>query len=294
MSLLARLRAIRTRHRIAGELEEELQFHLEQATAAHVARGMAPEEARRAALLDLGGMQQVRHRVGDIRRIGVETLVRDARLALRGLLRAPLFTLASVATIALMTGGITSVYAVFHGLVLQPLPYPRADRLLFLETMQPKRFGRALDLRDVEYLRESTSFEAWGLSRIGYSGTVMTGTQALSQALGWGYFEKLGKQKIMQVQSSTEPPKKLAQGERPVHQARVGILGLTFKENVPDIRNSRVPDILAELATFGITPLAHDPLADPREIAAKATEKSSNDSRARSQRVRRNRRGSCA
>ena len=50
----------------------------------------------------------------------------------------------------------------------------------------------------------------------GYSGTIMTGTQALSQALGWGYFEKLGKQKVMQVQSSTEPPKKLAQGERPV------------------------------------------------------------------------------
>ena len=44
----------------------------------------------------------------------------------------------------------------------------------------------------------------------------MTDTQALSQALGWGYFEKLGKQQIMQVQSSTEPPKKLAQGERPV------------------------------------------------------------------------------
>jgi iron(III) transport system substrate-binding protein len=50
----------------------------------------------------------------------------------------------------------------------------------------------------------------------GYSGTIMTGTQALSQALGWPYFEKLGKQKVMQVQSSTEPPKKLAQGERPV------------------------------------------------------------------------------
>jgi iron(III) transport system substrate-binding protein len=50
----------------------------------------------------------------------------------------------------------------------------------------------------------------------GYSGTIMTDTQALSQALGWGYFEKLGKQHVMQVQSSTEPPKKLAQGERPV------------------------------------------------------------------------------
>ena len=50
----------------------------------------------------------------------------------------------------------------------------------------------------------------------GYSGTIMTGTHALSEALGWPYFEKLGQQRIMQVQSSTEPPKKLAQGERSV------------------------------------------------------------------------------
>lgn len=50
----------------------------------------------------------------------------------------------------------------------------------------------------------------------GYSGTIMSDTFALSQALGWGYFEKLGKQQVMQVQSSTEPPKKLARGERAV------------------------------------------------------------------------------
>lgn len=50
----------------------------------------------------------------------------------------------------------------------------------------------------------------------GYSGTVMTGTDVLSQALGWEFFEKLGKQRVMQVQSSTEPPKKLAQGERSI------------------------------------------------------------------------------
>jgi iron(III) transport system substrate-binding protein len=48
----------------------------------------------------------------------------------------------------------------------------------------------------------------------GYSGTVMTSTFVLSQLLGWEYFEKLGTQDVMQVQSSTEPPKKLAQGER--------------------------------------------------------------------------------
>jgi len=50
----------------------------------------------------------------------------------------------------------------------------------------------------------------------GYSGTIMTATYAIAQALGWDYFEKLGKQRVLQVQSSTEPPKKLAQGERPI------------------------------------------------------------------------------
>jgi iron(III) transport system substrate-binding protein len=53
-------------------------------------------------------------------------------------------------------------------------------------------------------------------SHPGYSGNVMTATYALSQLLGWDFFEKLGKQGVMQVQSSTEPPKVLAQGERPI------------------------------------------------------------------------------
>jgi iron(III) transport system substrate-binding protein len=50
----------------------------------------------------------------------------------------------------------------------------------------------------------------------GYSGTVMTATFVLSEALGWDWFEKLGQQDVLQVQSSTEPPKKLAQGERTI------------------------------------------------------------------------------
>ncbi|MEO7240124.1 MAG: nucleotide sugar dehydrogenase [Sphingomicrobium sp.] len=56
--------------------------------------------------------------------------------------------------------------------------------------------------------------------------------------------------------------KLLAQRGHPVAGARVGVLGLTFKENVPDIRNSKVADVLAELRSFGIEPIVHDPLAD--------------------------------
>jgi UDP-N-acetyl-D-galactosamine dehydrogenase len=59
--------------------------------------------------------------------------------------------------------------------------------------------------------------------------------------------------------------KLLIAAERPVKGARIGILGITFKEDVPDLRNSRVPDIVAELREFGIAALVSDPLADPAE-----------------------------
>jgi UDP-N-acetyl-D-galactosamine dehydrogenase len=59
--------------------------------------------------------------------------------------------------------------------------------------------------------------------------------------------------------------KALGHGDVPINRTRVGILGLTFKENVPDIRNSRVPDIIAELRAFGVTPLVHDAFAEPED-----------------------------
>jgi UDP-N-acetyl-D-galactosamine dehydrogenase len=59
--------------------------------------------------------------------------------------------------------------------------------------------------------------------------------------------------------------KLLIAAERPVKGARIGILGITFKEDVPDLRNSRVPDIIAELREFGISASVADPLADPTQ-----------------------------
>ena len=63
--------------------------------------------------------------------------------------------------------------------------------------------------------------------------------------------------------------KLLIAAERPVKGARIGIVGITFKEDVPDLRNSRVPDIVAELREFGIAAMVTDPLADPGEAERK-------------------------
>lgn len=57
----------------------------------------------------------------------------------------------------------------------------------------------------------------------------------------------------------------LVHAGHPVRGARVGVLGLTFKENVSDLRNSRVPDVMRELSEFGMTPFVHDPLASADE-----------------------------
>ena len=59
----------------------------------------------------------------------------------------------------------------------------------------------------------------------------------------------------------------LGEGERPLRETRIGVLGVTFKENVPDIRNSRVPDIIKELSNFGVTSLLHDPMANSAQVA---------------------------
>jgi UDP-N-acetyl-D-galactosamine dehydrogenase len=59
--------------------------------------------------------------------------------------------------------------------------------------------------------------------------------------------------------------KMLVESEMPLRKARVGVLGLTFKENVPDLRNSKVPDIIKELRDFGVEAMIHDPLGDAHE-----------------------------
>jgi UDP-N-acetyl-D-galactosamine dehydrogenase len=84
--------------------------------------------------------------------------------------------------------------------------------------------------------------------RLGYHPEVILAGRRINDGMGGFVAQKLVKLLIAK--------------EVPVRRARVGVLGLTFKENVPDLRNSRVPDILKELASFGIAALLHDPLAD--------------------------------
>lgn len=65
---------------------------------------------------------------------------------------------------------------------------------------------------------------------------------------------------------ATETIAMLIKADLSVRKSKIGILGLTFKEDVPDLRNSRVPDIIKTLRSFGLDPVVHDPMADPEEV----------------------------
>jgi putative ABC transport system permease protein len=112
------------------DVSEEVQHFLDQATAEFVARGFSPEEARRAARIQMGNMTKVKE---EVRSYGweniVETFFADVRYGLRQLRRNPGFTAITILTLALGIGSTTAIFSAVNPILFQSLPYPRPARI---------------------------------------------------------------------------------------------------------------------------------------------------------------------
>jgi len=123
------------------EVNDELQFHLEQRIQSYVASGMSPDAARRKALERFGDVEGVREeceqlltedRKAEARRDWFDDLRQDLRFAVRSAVKAPLFSLLAIVTLALGIGANAAVFGVVKSVLLDALPYADAGRLMRL------------------------------------------------------------------------------------------------------------------------------------------------------------------
>ena len=124
--------------RAERELDRELQFHLDQQIADNLAVGMNPTEARRQALLTLGGLERVKQEVREAHwESHLETLLLDLRYALRHLRKDRRFALVSILVLALGIGASTAIFSVVNAALLRPLPYRDPSRLVWADEFMP-------------------------------------------------------------------------------------------------------------------------------------------------------------
>ena len=109
-----------------------MAFHREQVERELIAGGMSADEARYAAMRQLGNLSLRKSESHEVVGFSFESVAQDLRFALRQLRKAPGFTIVAVLTLALGIGAATAMFSVIYATVLRPLPFPGPDRIMFL------------------------------------------------------------------------------------------------------------------------------------------------------------------
>lgn len=164
MALLPRLaslwRNLTDKESVDHELNEELRAHVDLLTERKLREGINAEQARREALLEVGGIEQVKERVREVRTgRPLEDLAHDLRYAFRGLRKNRGFTAVAVLTLALGIGANTAIFTVINTVLLRPLPYEQPDQLVVLmETVSERPVGVSYP-NFVDWRNQTTALE---------------------------------------------------------------------------------------------------------------------------------------
>ena len=136
------LRNILLARRVESELDEEVRSHLEMLTEENIRAGMPALEARRAARIELGGIDQLKEQVHQVQAGNrLHSIASDCRYGVRQLRKGPAFTTVAILTLALGIGANTALFSVVNGVLLNPLPYPHPEELVSLSQKLPS-FGQ--------------------------------------------------------------------------------------------------------------------------------------------------------
>ncbi|HEU4937545.1 MAG TPA: ABC transporter permease [Vicinamibacterales bacterium] len=173
MTLLHRLasivRWIVRRNRAERDLNDELEAFVEMASADRMREGATAADARRAAVLHLGGIEQAKERVRSARHgAWLDAIARDLRYGVRTLRRTRLFTAVALVTLALGIGANTAIFSIVNGVILQPLGYRAPEQLMRLTAHYPIGQGHRLSTPEyLEFREMNRSFAAVGAFALG-------------------------------------------------------------------------------------------------------------------------------
>ncbi len=156
------LRNLFSSRRVDIDLDQEVHAHLEMLIEENIRAGMPPEEARRAARIELGGIDQVKEQVRE-ERLGnwLHSVLSDCRYGLRQLRKNPGATAVMVFTLALAIGATTAIFSVVYGVLLRPLPYTDSSRIMAIFEVNSKgTWSHLADPNFDDFRDQNRSFQA--------------------------------------------------------------------------------------------------------------------------------------
>ena len=179
----------RRRDRLERDLDRELRYHMDRRVEDLIKDGLSEPEARRQASLELGGVPQVQEAVRDtwIWR-WLDALMRDVRYAMRSLTRSWGFTLGAGAVLALAIGANIAIFSVVNTVLLQPLAYPDAERLVSIETFWTNTGRASQDVSGPDFLdwqAQNDVFEKMAVSFGNADEAIVVGDRAVFANAGY-------------------------------------------------------------------------------------------------------------
>ena len=164
-----RLRSLFKKSAVENDVNDELRFHFDQQVQKLVGSGVPPDEVRRRARLSVGTHDKIQEEFRDASGVRfLETLAQDIRFAFRMLRKSPSFTAVVVLTLTLGIGASTAVFSLVDAVLLKPLPFPHAERIVFPWRLPKKGLNLGFDVYPwgrVDYLffsQQSKTFKALG------------------------------------------------------------------------------------------------------------------------------------